>query len=331
MFLLFLYLVFKYFCPLFDCTLLKDYQKILSKPMRISSRIKIEFPEVTYGAKAGIEITKIGAGLIGCGSIGPVIAKAIDDGLAGDTRLVAVYDLIQERAERLAGDLAEKPIVAKDADELLKKDDIQIVIEAASQDAVRQYALRVLAENKDLMVLSTGALIDDDLFRQISKLAKSKERKVYVPSGAIVGLDNIKSAAIGRIEEVTLTTRKPPPSFEGAPLIKRKKIDLSSLKEPLVLYEGPAREAVKLFPQNVNVSASLSLAGVGADKTNVRIITDPGVTEITHEIYVKGDFGELRTKTVNKPFPTNPKTSYIAALSAIATLKKISGSIVVGT
>ena len=97
------------------------------------------------------------------------------------------------------------------------------------------------------------------------------------------------------------------------------------------LYEGPAREAVKLFPNNVNVAASLSLAGVGADKTKVRIITDPGVKEIMHEIHVRGEFGELETRTLNKPFPNNPKTSFIAALSAIATLKKIAGNIVIGT
>jgi len=260
-----------------------------------------------------------------------VIAEAIDSGKAGDIELIAVYDIIWERAGKLANGLSKKPIVAKDADELIKRDGVNMVIEAASQEAVRQYSVKVLTENKDLMVMSTGALLDDALFQQIFTLATSKGRKVYVPSGAIVGLDNIKSAAVGPIEEVTLTTRKPPLSFEGSPLIKKRKIDLSSLKGPLVLYEGPAREAVKLFPQNVNVAASLSLAGIGPDRTKVRVITDPGIKEITHEIHVKGDFGELTTKTINKPFPKNPKTSYIAALSAIATLKKISGSIIVGT
>jgi len=181
------------------------------------------------------------------------------------------------------------------------------------------------------MVMSTGALIDDELFREISRIAKEQRRKVYVPSGAIVGLDNIKAAAVRPIEEVTLITRKPPQSFEGAPLIKKKQIDLSSLKKPLLLFEGSAREAVKLFPKNVNVSASLSLAGIGPDRTKVRIIADPQAENITHEIHVKGEFGEIITQTFNKPFPTNPKTSYIAALSAIATLRKISGSIIVGT
>jgi len=269
--------------------------------------------------------------LIGCGSIGTVIAEAIDERKAGDIELVAVYDLIRERSGRLVTSLSKRPIIARDADELLGREDVQIVVEAASQEAVRQYSARALAENKDLMILSAGALLDSNLFQQISELAKSKGRKVYVPSGAIVGLDNIRSAAMGHIDEVVLTTRKPPLSFEGAPLIRKRKIDLSSLKKPMVLYEGPARDAVKLFPQNVNVSASLSLAGIGADNTRVRIITDPEVKEISHEIHVKGDFGELSTKTSNKPFPRNPRTSFIAALSAIATLRKITESVVIGT
>jgi len=275
--------------------------------------------------------TRLKVGLIGCGSIGTIISEAIDKGTVGDVELTAVYDIYREKAERLVTKLTKKPVIAASADELIKRKDVHLVIEAASQTAVKQYALRALEEDKDLMVMSAGALIDEDLYEQILSHAERRGRKVYVPSGAIVGLDNIKSAAIGEIFEVTLTTKKPPLSFEGAPFIKSRKIDLGSVKEPLLLYEGPAREAVKLFPNNVNVAASLSLAGVGADKTKVRIITDPGVKEIMHEIHVRGEFGELETKTVNKPFPNNPKTSYIAALSAIATLKKIAGNIVIGT
>ena len=124
-----------------------------------------------------------------------MIAEAIDKGMAGDIDLVAVYDLIRERAERLVTSLAEKPVIAEDADQLIESKDIQIVVEAASQEAVRQYSTRALAGNKDLMILSAGALLDCDLFQQISELAESKGRKVYVPSGAIVGLDNIRSAA----------------------------------------------------------------------------------------------------------------------------------------
>jgi len=275
--------------------------------------------------------TKIAAGLIGCGAIGTVIAEAIDAGKAGDIELAAVYDLVEEHAEKLVNGLKKKPKIAREADDLISNNKIQIIIEAASPEAVKQYSVKLLSANKDLMVMSAAALIDEKLFAEISSLAKKKGRKVYVPSGAIVGLDNIKSAAIGKIDEVTLTTRKPPKSFEGAPFVEKNHIDLSSLKKPLVLYEGSAKEAVKLFPQNVNVSATLSLAGIGPERTKVRIITDPATKVISHEIHVKGDFGEFETKTINRPFPTNPKTSFIAALSAIATLKKISENIIIGT
>jgi len=275
--------------------------------------------------------TKIGAGLIGCGAIGTVIAEAIDSGRAGEIDLVVVYDIIMERAQNLASKLNCKPLVAKNINEILERDDVQIVIEAASQEAVKQYAVKVLSSNKDLMVMSTGALLDETLMAKITEAAKNSGRRVYVPSGAIVGLDNVKSAAIGQIEDVTLITRKPPISFKGAPYIEKSKVDLSALKEPLTLYEGSAREAVKLFPQNVNVAATLSLAGVGPDKTRVKIIVDPGIKNIIHEVHLRGEFGEILTRTVNKPFPSNPRTSYIAALSAIATLKKISENIIIGT
>jgi len=271
------------------------------------------------------------AGLIGCGSIGSVIAKAIDDGEVGDITLESIYDIVREHAERLASTLSRRPEIAEDADELLEDEKIQLVIEAASQDAVRQYAIKTLSKGKDLMVMSAGALVDNEFFKEISRIAKERGRKVYVPSGAIVGLDNIKAAALRPIEEVVLITRKPPQSFEGAPLIRKKRIDLSKLDRPILLFEGAAREAVKLFPKNVNVSASLSLAGIGPDRTKVRIIADPQAKNITHEIHVKGEFGQIITRTLNKPFPENPKTSYIAALSAIATLQKICGSIIIGT
>jgi len=274
---------------------------------------------------------KIGVGLIGCGSIGTVIAKAIDGGKAGELELVAVYDIVREHAERLVKSLSKKPVIAETSSDLIKRRDINLIVEAASQDAVREYAVKALREGKDFMVMSTGALLDENLYQEVLNVAKRTGRKVYVPSGAVVGLDNVKSAALEEIESVTLTTRKPPVSFEGAPFIKERGVDLTSIREPKVLYEGPAREAVKLFPRNVNVAASLSLAGVGADRTWVKIIADPNVKGITHEVRVKGAFGELMTKTVNRPFPDNPKTSYIAALSAIATLKKVSENIDIGT
>ena len=270
-------------------------------------------------------------GLIGCGSIGTVIARAIDQGRVGGVKLVAIYDIVREHAETLAHKISRKPVICQSADELIAMNSIQLVVEAASQQAVKEYALKVLDANKDLMVMSVGALLEEELYSQIVDLARKKGRRVYVPSGAIVGLDNVKSAALGEVYEAYLTTRKPPSSFEGNAYIQERKINLNAIKKPTILYEGKAREAVKLFPRNANVAASLSLAGTGPDKTKVKIIADPRIKEIIHEIKLRGEFGQLETRTINKPFPENPKTSYIAALSAIATLKRIAGNIIIGT
>jgi len=199
------------------------------------------------------------------------------------------------------------PIIADSFEELVTRGDVRLVVEAASQEAVRQYALRVLREGKDLMVMSTGALLDDELHHKILMEAEASGRRVYIPSGAIVGLDNVKSAALGGIDSATLTTRKPPRSFEGAPYITERSINLKSIKEPTTLCEGPAREAVKPFPRNVNVAASLSLAGIGADRTIVRVIADPTIDHIIHEIRVKGVSGELYSSPLSDSNPKKDK------------------------
>lgn len=270
-------------------------------------------------------------GLVGCGAIGTVLAHAIDEGRAGDARLVYVYDLVFSKSERLSKELSHKPRVAKDFRELIEREDIDLFIEAASQEAVRQYALRTLKAGKDLMIMSVGALVDSKLANEIRHFTKSSKRKVYIPSGAVAGLDGLKAAAVNRIDEVVLKTRKPPRGLMGAPYVEEKKIDLSALKEPTIIYEGPAKEACKLFPRNVNVAAALSLAGIGPEKTKVQIVADPTIQKNIHEIQVKGEFGRLTVRTENVVSPLNPKTSALAVLSAITTLKKITENFQIGT
>ena len=114
--------------------------------------------------------------------------------------------------------------------------------------------------------------MDEKLFSHLWSLVKSSSRRLFVPSGAIAGLDALKAAALGRIYDVTLTTRKPPESLSGAPYFDQHKIDLYGIKEPTLVYEGSALEACSLFPANVNVAASVSLAGIGPEKTKVQII-----------------------------------------------------------
>lgn len=273
----------------------------------------------------------MGVGLIGCGAIGTVLAHAMDEGRAGDARLVAVYDLMLEKSRELVNGLTSKPKIAETLEKLLEYRDIDLIVEAASQGAVRQYASRVLRAGKNLMIMSVGALVDYDLTEEIRNEARAFGKRVYLPSGAIAGLDGVKAAAIGRIDKVILTTRKPPAGLKDVPYVRRSGIDIDALKEPTVVYEGRASEACKLFPLNVNVAAALSLAGIGQENTEIRVIADPTMERNVHEVSVKGEFGELKTRTENVPSAENPKTSYLAALSAVATLKKITEHMLIGT
>ncbi len=260
-----------------------------------------------------------------------MLAHAIDQRRTGNTRLVVVYDRAFEKSQHLASKLLSKPRIAKTFDEFIEADGLDLVIEAASQGAVRQYASKVLKAGKDLMIMSVGALADSELREEIRRSAYSTEKKVYIPSGAIAGLDGIKAAVIGGVNHVTLTTKKPPKGLIGAPYFEQIKMNPNELKEPKVIYEGSALEACRLFPANVNVAAALSLAGIGSEKTRVRVVVDPTIRRNIHKINVEGEFGELEVCIKNVPSPDNPKTSYLAALSAIATLRKITEPMLIGT
>jgi aspartate dehydrogenase len=147
----------------------------------------------------------------------------------------------------------------------------------------------------------------------------------------LCGIDGLKSASVGRIDSVTFTTRKPPKGLDGAPYITKNNIELSSIKEETVIFEGTADDAVKGFPQNVNVAAILSLAGLGKANTRVRIVTSPDYTKNIHEVEIKGESGNITTRTENLPSKVNPKTSQLAVFSAIATLEGIVKNVRIGT
>jgi aspartate dehydrogenase len=134
-------------------------------------------------------------------------------------------------------------------------------------------------------------------------------------------LDGLRAAREAGLDTVTLTTRKPPKGLEGAPCLVANGIDVSELAEETVVFDGTATEAVQAFPKNVNVAAALSLAGIGPERTQVRVIADPKATVNSHEVVAEGSFGRLRTVTENKLSPRNPKSSYLASLSACAEIR----------
>ncbi len=266
--------------------------------------------------------------LIGCGNIGSFIATEIDEERIKGS-LTRVYDIDEENAIRLIGCLRNKPVIARDIKDLVEG--VNIVVEAASQKAVRHYIPIALNAGVDVLIMSTGALLDTSLHEELMGLAEKNNCNIYIPSGAIGGLDALKAADNADVHEVVLTTIKPPKSLKNIKFLEDSGVDVESLSEETVLFEGSASEAVKLFPKNVNVSAILSLAGIGPVKTKVIVKCDPTSDKNIHEIIVKGDFGEFSSKTMNVPSPDNPGTSYLACLSAVQTLKQISEKIKIGT
>jgi len=256
--------------------------------------------------------------ILGCGNIGGTIGRNLQK-QSREMQVVAVYDIDRKKAESLASEIKPRPAVCKDVDELLKNKEATLILEAASQEAVALYGKKILESGKSLMIMSVGAFSDDLLLKEMREISEKRKVKIYIPSGAVAGIDGLKSALVGGVTQVTLTTRKNP-----------KNLDVDVKKET-VLYVGPAREGIKKYPKNVNVAATLSLAGIGLDKTLLRIIADPKIEKNTHEILVKGAFGSFSVLMENMPSPDNPKTSYLAILSAMAMLKKFSEPIEIGT
>lgn len=268
----------------------------------------------------------IKVGIVGCGTIGKELALACQKRFAEEVSLEALADADQARAKKLLRSLKPGPHLMS-LDALVKHCDL--VIEAASMHAAYEVAKKGLSQGKDVLVMSVGGILGKE--KEIFDLAKSHRCCLYLPSGGLVGIDGLKAARIGKIHRVLLTTRKPPQGFEDAPYVLRHKIHLKNLKEEKVLFEGNAIAAVKGFPKNINVSATLSLAGIGAKRTKVRIIATPHMLVNVHELYVVGDAGSFYTRTENFPSEQNPKTSRLAVLSATATLERILKNVKIGT
>ena len=247
-------------------------------------------------------------GLLGCGNVGRIITMH-QDGF----EVVAVFDQLPDHAETLAALTGSQPY--SDFHEFLSAD-FDICVEAASIAAVRAYALHVIEQGKDMVILSVGALADMAFRADLIVVAREKGRKIHIPSGAIMGLDNLKIGQISCIESILLRTTKSPESL-GMQVSSRT-----------LAFRGKAHECVKQFPKNINVSVAIALAST--HEVDVELWADPAVDKNIHEIFVKGEFGDMYTKITNLPSPDNPATSYLAALSVLSLLKNIDSPLVIG-
>lgn len=251
--------------------------------------------------------------IIGCGAIGTLIAKYIDEKKLDGWVLISMYDKIYDRAIKLRDSLGiVKPSISESVYELLSlKPDL--VVEAASQEAVEEYGELILNSGSDIVVLSVGALMDESLLERLKKAATVNGKRIYVPSGAIAGVDALHALSLVGFDEITLRSSKPPEALSG-------KVG--------TLFKGHAEEAVKLFPANINVAATLRLAS--GSNVAVEIVSDPSLRTNLHEIIAYSKASNIAIKVENKPDPDNPRTSYLAGLSVIALLKKLSSPLWLG-
>ncbi len=264
-------------------------------------------------------VTKIG--IMGCGSIGSTIAKAVLKDASLNAKLIGIYDKDLSKAKELGERVKTDLTVASSFEEFLKLP-FGLLVECASQVAVKKYAQRALDSGKELLILSIGALMDDAFRKRLQETAIHKGKEIHCPSGAIGGLDLLRAASEGKIESVSLKTSKPPAAFLNAPYFLKHGTSPKDIGTRITLFEGPAKEAVKLFPANVNVAAALSIAGISGKATQVEIVADPDLKVNVHEIEIRGDFGVATITVKNTPHPDNPGTSSLAAFSAIETLRR---------
>jgi len=269
---------------------------------------------------------KIKIGILGCGAIGSGIAKSIFKELKEFCELTALHDTDRQKAIQLEKSLPVDNVIKDSLAELLESCDL--MVEAVNAKETATIIRQAIEAQKDVLAMSTGKLLNaSDLF----ELANKCNSCILLPSGAIAGIDAIKAASLRSIEQITLTTRKPPTGFEGNPYIQKKGMDLSKVSGETIIFEGNVDDAVTHFPKNINVAATLSLASRAKEKLVIRIITSPDFKNNSHEIEVRGDFGCMTTKTENVICPDNPKTSYLAVLSGIASLKGFCSYLKVGT
>jgi aspartate dehydrogenase len=268
-------------------------------------------------------------GLLGGGTIARLVLAQMQRGELPGVRVAAICGRsAQSKGAELARSHDVRYVVGIPA---LCAERPDAVLEAASHDAVREGLVALLDAGIPVIVLSAGALADARLQAEAEAAARRSGAQLYVPSGGIGGLDALKAACEAGVDEVSIQIAKPPAAWKSIPYVEALGVDLDGLTTGTVLFEGAAREGVPHFPQNVNIAAVLSLAGIGFDRTRMRVVADPALTRNTHTITVSGRSGRFQVVLENVPAPENPKTAWLACYSALAAVKSLRAGTRYGT
>lgn len=250
-------------------------------------------------------------GIIGEGAIGRYVAEILHERGFGPHVIVTRSCHLDETSSDSiphVGSVADLPA------------GITLMVECGGHEALAEHGCAVLELGIDLITISLGALADRVLAKNLADAARSGKAQLHLASGAIGALDCLQAAKVGGLTEVTYIGRKPPRSWLGSPA--ETHLDLEGLEEPTIHFEGTARQAATTYPKNANVAAAVALAGAGFDATHVKLIADPTITANTHEIHAEGAFGRFSFQIEGKALPDNPRSSALAAMSAISAIER---------
>lgn len=260
--------------------------------------------------------------IIGSGAI----AEAVANYLANCDDICVAVAIIEPGMETRAREVFGKNVaIAYSIDDVSIS--IDLAADCAGHPALRQHGAAVLARGIDLVTVSSGALADAELYEELAVAAQRGGAQLRVVSGAIGALDVLSAGSVGKLTRVTYRGRKPPQGWRGS--AAESKLDLDALTEPTVHFSGSARNAALEYPKNANVAASVALAGIGMDETQVELIADPDAERNVHEIVAEGDFGRCEFRIEGKSLPDNPRSSAITAMSVVREILNRASPIVI--
>lgn len=249
--------------------------------------------------------------MIGCGAIGAGVLELLKDDADLRMQWVVLPPGAHADAVRLAPD-------ARIVSSIAGEEGVDLLVECAGHAAIEEHVLPALERGIPCMVASVGALAQPGMAQRLEQAARRGGTQVQLLSGAIGGIDALSAARVGGLTSVVYTGRKPPHAWKGTPA--ERDCDLDALAEARCIFDGNAEDAARLYPKNANVAATLSIAGLGLQRTRVRLYADPAVTENVHHVEARGAFGSFELTMRGKPLAANPKTSALTVYSVVRAL-----------